>query len=366
MRVLHIVSNLSIKSGIMSVIMNYYKHIDTHDTKFDFLFFDNKEFEYKEEIEKIGGKVYKVNRSRNPLKLFMQINKFVKDNINNYQVIHIHEVYLISALIGIKNKSNNLKIISHAHATKFSENRLKAIRNKIMSIPNTFIPDYLLACSEDAGMAIFGRKFKDIGHIMNNAIDISKFHPDYEIREKLRNELKIKNKYVIGHVGNFNISKNHEFLINIFNELQNNKKDTVLILVGDGELRESILEKCKKLKIDDKVIYLGVRNDVYKIMNTLDCFVLPSIYEGLGIVLIEAQATGIPCVFSDVVPKEANIIKENNTTISLKSDLKVWTKAIIDSQNKKIENPKKRIQEAGYDINIEAKEMQEFYRKIVE
>lgn len=365
MRVLHIVSNVSVRNGIMSVIMNYYRHIDTNNIEFDFLYFDDREFEYKSEIEKMGGKVYKVNRSRNPLKLFMQINKFVKDNINNYQVIHIHEVYLISALIGIKNKSNNLRIISHAHATKFSENRLKAIRNKIMSIPNAFIPDYLLACSEDAGMAIFGKKFKNIGHIMNNAIDISKFYPNNEERKTLRNQLKIEDKYVIGHVGNFNIQKNHEFLIDVFNELQKDKDNVVLILVGDGELRKNIIEKCERLGISDKIIYLGTRNDVNKIMNVFDCFVFPSIYEGLGIVLIEAQATGIPCVFSDVVPKEANIIKENNTTISLKSNLKVWSKAIIDSQNKKLKNPKKRIQDAGYDINIEAKKMQEFYKKIV-
>lgn len=366
MKVLHIVSNLSVRNGVMSVIMNYYRHFDTNNIEFDFLYFDDKEVEYKSEIEKIGGKVYKINRTKNPIKLLSQINRFIKKNASNYQIIHVHELYLISALIGIKKKNKSIKIIAHAHATKFSENKLKAIRNRIMSIPNAFVPNYLFACSKDAGVAIFGKRFKDIGNIMNNSIDVSKFYPNNEERKALRNQLKIEDKYVIGHVGNFNIQKNHEFLIDVFNELQKDKDNVVLILVGDGELRKNIIEKCERLGISDKIIYLGTRNDVNKIMNAFDCFVFPSIYEGLGIVLIEAQATGIPCVFSDVVPKEANIIKENNTTISLKSDLKVWTKAIIDSQNKKIENPKKRIQEAGYDINIEAKEMQEFYRKIVE
>ena len=238
MKVLHIVSNISLRSGVMSIIMNYYRNMNIKDFSFEFLYFDDREITYKEEIEKLGGRVYKFERSKNPLKLFFEINTFIKEHINDYQIIHIHEIYLIGALLRIKGKNKNIKIISHAHTTKFSENKLSSIRNRIAAIPNRFIPDYYFACSFIAGEKCFGKKFRKNGHVIYNAIDISKFQPDNTIRNTIREELKINDKYVVGHVGNFNVQKNHFFLIQIFYELQKMKDNAVLVLVGDGKTRK--------------------------------------------------------------------------------------------------------------------------------
>ncbi len=366
MKVLHIVSNLSIRSGVMTVIMNYYRNMNTttKNFSFEFIYFDDRKITYQEEIEKLGGKVHKVKRSKNPFKIFLEINKFIKQHITEYQIIHIHEIYLIGALIGIKRKNKNIKIISHAHATKFSERKLANIRNKIASIPNANIPDYYFACSSKAGKICFGKKFEKRGQILKNAIDLSKFKQSDLIRKKIKDKLNLTDKYVIGHVGSFNIVKNHLFLIDIFYELQKKKENAVLILVGDGERKEEVLHKCEELDIKNKVIYLGIRDDVNEVMNSFDCFVLPSIYEGLGIVLIEAQATGIPCVFSDVVPGEANILKKNNTSLSLNKSPKVWAEEVLKCKGI-TKNPEEKIRNAGYDIKLEAKKLEQFYNSII-
>ena len=362
MRILHIVSNISIRNGIMSVIMSYCRNIDSKNFAFDFLYFDDTEKEntYFNGIKKMGGNVYKINK-KNALKLFKEINCFIKENALKYQIIHLHENYLIGSLINIKKYNKNIKIISHAHATKFSDKKIKAIRNKFFSIPNLFIPDKYLACSNDAGVAIFGKKFQEKGKILHNAIDLSKFCSNKKIRNKLRKELKIDDKFVIGHVGNFNKQKNHSFLIDCFYEIQKIKDNSVLVLVGDGVKREEILNKCRNLNIINKVIYLGVRTDVNDIMNCFDCFVLPSTSEGLGIVLIEAQTMGIPCVFADTLPDEANIVRKHNCKMSLKLPASVWAKKILNCQSMRESNTKGLISKAGYDIKIETKKLEKYY-----
>lgn len=365
MKVLHIVSNIALRNGVMSVIMNYYRNMNLNDFSFEFLYFDDREITYKEEIEKLGGKIYKIERSKNPFKLFLEINKFLKEHIEDYKIIHLHEIFLIGALIGIKRRNKNIKIISHAHATKFSDRKLANIRNHIFAIPNKVIPDKYFACSYDAGNVCFGKKFKQTGNVLNNAINLSKFYPDKNLRNQTRNELGIDDKYVVGHVGNFNAQKNHFFLIDIFYELQKVKDNAVLLLVGDGERRISVLNKCQQLGIMNKVIYLGTRDDINRIMNSLDCFLLPSIYEGLGIVLIEAQATGVPCVFTDVIPKEANILMENNIKLSLNDNPKIWADSILKSKREDREDILEEIQNAGYDIELEAKKLEQYYKSII-
>jgi len=365
MRILHIVSNISVRSGVMSVLMNYYRNMDIKNFSFDFLYFDDREVTFKEEIEKLGGHVYKIERSNNPFKLLSKIREFVNENILNYKIIHLHENYLIGSLIGLKKNNHSIKIISQAHATKFSDNKINEIRNKICSIPNYIIPDFYLACSKAAGKEIFGKKFKNRGRVLNNAIDIKKFCINDSFRKQKRQELNVENNYVIGHVGNFNAQKNHKFLIDVFYEVQKEKEEARLVLVGCGEEQDSIIKKCEELQISDKVIFLGVRTDVNEIMNAFDCFVLPSIYEGLGIVLVEAQSTGVPCVFSDVVPEEANILKDNNVTVSLKESAKKWSDLILKLKKNIGINVEEQIRQAGYDIKEESKKLEEYYYNII-
>ena len=365
MHILHLVSNISIRNGIMSVVMNYYRNIDKKKFTFDFLYFEDRSDNFYDEIKSLGGNCYKINYNNN-INLFNQIRKFIKNNIFNYDIIHIHEIYLIGTFIGLKKYNSKIKIISHAHATKFSENNLKNIRNMLFSIPNIVVPDYYFACSKLAGIKLFGRKFKNKGYILNNAINLDNFAKNKAASELIRKKYKIEDKFVIGHVGNFNVQKNHTFLIDIFNCLCKINPNVVLLLVGDGNKKDEILLKIKKLNLEKKVIYLGVRNDVNKIMNAFDCFVLPSIYEGLGIVLIEAQAIGLPCVFSDTVPQEANIIKRQNRILSLNNSAEIWANEIINVKKLHNVSGTYEVRTAGYDIVCEAKKLAEKYKKIVE
>lgn len=364
MKILHIVSNLSIRSGIMSVLMNYYRNMDTKKISFEFLYFDEREITYKEEIKTLGGAFYKIERTFNPIKLRNDIRDFLVKHSNEYSVVHLHEVYLIGFLIGLRSHIG--RVVVHAHATRFSENKLNGYRNRIMALPNKFFPDYYFACSYDAGRKIFGKKFNKYGQVINNAIDLNKFHRDCMIENEYRKMLDISEKFVVGHIGNFTVPKNHFFIIDIFHEIQKQRKDAVLVLVGDGERREQIENKCILLGISDKVKFLGVRTDVNKIMNTFDCFILPSIYEGLGIVLIEAQATGIPCVFSDVVPREANILKESNQILNINDSASIWASAVLESNEIARDNISNDIRKAGYDIVIEAKKLEEIYKNMQE
>lgn len=361
MKVLHIVSNISIRSGVMSMLMNYYRKIDKSKVQFEFLYFDEKEGTYENEIYFLGGRTIKIERPSQYFKYRKSINSFFKENYEKYHIIHIHEIYMSSFLIGCKKMSGAKKIVVHAHATKFSDHKLNNLRNRLLAIPNKFLPDYYFACSKEAGIYCFGKKFKKNGIIIKNAINLKKFYPSEEDRSIIRKKLGIDKKFVIGHVGNFTPPKNHKFLIKIFKEILEKKENSILVLIGDGYLKPEIERKVKRMGIENSVLFLGTRKDVNKIIKAFDCFLFPSLYEGLGIVLVEAQATNIPCVFSDVVPTDANILTENNRTISLEEKETIWAKEVLELNKKNYCNVSKIITEAGYNIESESKKIEEIY-----
>lgn len=369
MRVVHITSNISIKSGIMSVLMNYYRNINREKIQFDFIYFDEREDTYEDEIKKLGGKIYKINTPKHPYK-FRENLKNILINIEcKKKIVHIHEVFLSLFFFDLKRITRIKRIIIHSHVTKFSDKKFNSLRNRVLGIGNNFISDTLCACSLDAGLKIFGKKFKKEGVIINNAIDLKKFYYNKELQKKLREKLGIENKYVIGHIGGFTPQKNHTFILDIFKEVLNQEQDSILILIGTGYLKERIKLKCQKLHIENNVIFLdlGKKNNVNEIMNIFDVFLFPSIYEGLGVVLVEAQATGIPCIFSDVIPKEVNILKENNKVLSLSLNKKYWAEELLKLNAQKIKRDniliKEQIDRDGYNIETEIKKLEEFYLK---
>lgn len=361
MRVLHIVSTISIRSGVMSMLMNYYRKIDRDKIQFDFLYFDEREETYEEEINSLGGKVIKIESPTKYFKYRKLINIFFKENYGKYQIIHIHEIFMSGFLAKCKRIGGVKKIIVHAHATKFSDNKINNLRNRLLAIPNKFIPDYYFACSKEAGIYCFGKNFEKDGIIIKNAIDLKKFYPCRQDKVIIRKKLEIDDKFVIGHIGNFTPQKNHKFLIKIFREILKKKENSILVLVGDGYLRKEIEGDIKKYDLEKSVLFLGTRKDINKIMRAFDCFLFPSLYEGLGIVLVEAQATNIPCIFSDVVPTDANILKRNNEIISLKKQETIWAEKILSLHNKNYKNIYEVITNAGYNIELEAEKMVEVY-----
>ena len=362
---LHVVSNISVGNGIMAVLMNYYRNIDRSKLQFGFVYFDERMTTYEEEIINLGGKIYKLQNARNIIPFLKSKRMLANEIKNKYQILHIHDVFLVSFFLNVKKLWGIKKVIVHSHATKFSDSSFGEIRNRILSLPNYFYPDRHFACTRDAGIYAFGKKFDSNGFILKNAIDINKFSPNEKIRNRVRKELEVEDCFVVGHVGHFNRQKNHIFLINLFEVLCKEKQNAKLVLVSDGPYMTQIRELCKEKKIEDKVIFLGTRNDVPDIMKAFDCFVFPSKYEGLGIVLIEAQACGLHCVYSDVIPKDVNIINENNCILNLNDSYDLWTKAILENNSVAVDIINKRIENAGYNIKREGKNLYKIYSKII-
>ena len=252
--------------------------------------------------------------------------------------------------------------IAHSHCTDFqTQNVLKKTIGDAFKIPlKKYATDYF-ACSEIAGKWLFGnkiiedQKFK----IIHNAIDYDKFKFNKEIREKVRRELNFENNdIVIGHVGRFTNQKNHEFLIDVFYEIHKINYNYKMLLIGTGELEDKIKEKVKKLELSEYVIFLGFKNDANRYMNAMDIFAFPSLYEGLGLGLIEAQANGIPCIATEkTIPSE---VKINDNFKFIELDIEKWKETILKT-NITREDSKKKIQESNYFIEDVVKQLEEYY-----
>ena len=223
----------------------------------------------------------------------------------------------------------------------------------------------MFACSEEAGKWLFGKNicYKKNFKVIQNAINLEEFNYSLDLRSKYRSELGIEDKFVIGHVGRFHVSKNHMFLLNVFVEVTKYKENAVLLLVGAGELEDYIRQEIDRLNLQGKVIMLGNRTDIPGLMQSMDIFVFPSIYEGLGIVVIEAQAAGLSCVMSEKIPKEIDVEPKLVTRVPLEGGIKEWAQIIVKKGEYLRERQGERFKQTGYDIRISAKEIQEFYIK---
>ena len=360
-RIAHIIGKW-LGGGVESVVMNYYRNIDRNRIQFDFFCDDDSTNIPYDEIESLGGRVILIP----PYHKIFKYHKILREKLldGKYKIVHSH-INTLSIFPLYAAKCANVSVrIAHSHSTtnkkEWKKNILKQILRPFSKI---FATDYL-ACTEHAGRWLFGNKAfenKKV-YVLNNAIDIEKFAYDEKVRDKKRNELNIKkDTLVIGHIGRFVAQKNHTFLIDIFNEIHKNNSNTILLLVGQGPLMNEIKEKVSDLNLNDSVRFLGQRIDVCELYQAFDAFLFPSLYEGLGMVLIEAQCSGLPCLCSSEVPKNAKVTN-NLTFISLKDSIGVWNFEL----NKLLSNYKrkdfsKQIKDNNYDIKKEVKKLEKFY-----
>lgn len=363
-KVLHINSTIYINSGVMSVIMNYYKNIDKNKVQFDFLYFKKMPtnvLTYEETIKKNGGKIFECTNLKNIYLFNKTLEKILKEN--NYNIVHIHDPFILKFVINTIRKHKNIKIIIHSHATKWSDKKISALRNALLCFNNYKHADCLFACSNAAGKFMF--REKDF-YILNNAIDIAKFKYNDKKRKRIRNELNIDNKIVLGHVGNFNRQKNHEFIINLLEKILLKNKNIVLLLIGDGILRGYIEKMVEEKGLDDNVLFLGKKENVQDYYSAMDIFILPSLYEGLPMVGVEAQCSGLPILFSNSITKEAGLT--NYKFIDLKLGTKKWKE---EFENVKLPSKEERIKatsivsEKNFDIKTEANKLLEKYERIL-
>ena len=365
-RIAHIMGKW-IGGGVEAVVMNYYRHIDHSKIQFDFICdSDSTDIPY-DEIKSYGGKVILVPPYQKLFKYNKELEKVLKKG--NYRIVHSHINTLSVFPLKIAKKVGVPIRIAHSHSTtnkrEFKKNCLKQLLRKFSKVYAT----HYFACSELAGRWLFGNRTFEEGKvfILNNAIEVEKFKYNKAIRDKIRKELGIdENTLAIGHVGRFVTQKNHKFLINIFNELHKQNSNTVLLLVGKGPLMNDIEEKVKQLKIDKCVFFLGQRNDVNELYQAMDVFLLPSLYEGLPVVGIEAQVAGNICFFSDKMTKETKIL--DSTVIMSINDLpKKWAeKILILAKDYRNPNLRNQIEKSNFNIIIEGKRLENKYFSYLE
>lgn len=356
-RVLQVVTHMN-RGGLETMLMNYYRNIDRTKVQFDFLTHrpENEKKDYDDEIRSLGGKIYHMPVlnpfSRNYMKC---LDEFFKEH-KEYKIVHSHLDCLSAYPLKMAKKNGVPVRIAHSHNTSQEKN----LKYLIKDYSKKQIPKYathLFACGREAGEWMFGKhKFQ----IMNNAIDAKKFIYNEEVRKQKRQELGLDGKFVIGHVGRFNLQKNHEFLIRCFKDFAKSNKDAILILIGNGELQDKIKQQVKEYQIEDQVKFLGLREDIPQLLQAMDLFLFPSLFEGLPVTLVEAQAAGLPCVISDTITDEI-MITDAISKVSLESDLEKWNQAILKYKDMKRRNTMSEIEAHGFDIEKNARWLEEFY-----
>lgn len=355
-RVLHVFHNMA-NGGVENFVMNYYRFIDREKVQFDFLTSVDEPGYFDEEIKKLGGKIYRAYpKKRNFLRNILDIKKIVKEN--NYKIVHRHTGSSFSNIDLIAAKFGSAKIlISHAHSTS-AGNKFLHYFSKVFFYVNV----EKFACSKAAGKWLFGEKHVEDVHIIPNAIDLEKYQYDKQVRDELRNKYDVKNKFIIGHVGGFNNAKNHEFIIDTFKEIHQLNKDAQLWLIGEGIHRVKIEKKVQESNLEEAVRFWGNRNDVNEMMQAMDVFLLPSVFEGYPVTLIEAQCAGLPCFVSEnVIPTEINY-SSNVKFISLEKSASEWANTILNC-NKQINREEGYIcmKDVGFDIRDAAKDLEQRY-----
>ena len=368
-RVLHVVGNMGI-GGIETLIMNIYRNIDRDKVQFDFLIHNPTEGEYAEEIKKLGGHIYRMPVLRDKTRTYYwryfeyksALKKFFSEH-KEIKVLHGHMTNTASIYMPIAMKYGNVKCcIAHSHQTEATPGLSGVVTNILQRHLEKIATDYF-ACSEEAAKWIYSIEIVENGKvkIIHNGTDVEKYHFDSVEHEKIKNQMGHSGKIVFGNVARFKKQKNHEFLIDIFAEIHKMNQNTVLILVGQGELEENMKEKIAKLGLDDCVEFLGARNDVPTLLKDFDVFLLPSLFEGLPLVGIEAQAAGLPMITSNTVTLEADVTG-NVTFLPLELSAEEWAKKILEVNESFVrKDMTQKVREAGYDIKQTAQWLQKFY-----
>ena len=359
-KVLHFIPAFNI-GGVESLIMSLYRNIDKSKIQFDFLVETEEEIEDFNEIKKYGGNIHylqKLNK-KNPFKYIKQIKDFFMNNSKNYSILHCHNIERSLFILYYAKKNNINCRIFHAHTDSFRGVKYEKLVKIILNL-DIKLSTHFLSPSKNAGNFHFKNKNYQI---LNNAIDTKEFSFSENKRKIMRLKMDFNKKFVIGHTGRFTYAKNHLKIINIFNEVYKKEPMARLLLVGDGPLKKDIEKRINDLGLSKVVIFTGGRKDISDLLQTMDVFLLPSFFEGFCISLLEAQSVGLPCVISDVIPKEVqitNLIHRHK----LNEDNKIWADKILLYKYHKRIGYNTFIKAKGYDIQQNADWLMKFYFKI--
>lgn len=358
MRILHIVTYMG-RGGLESMLMNYYRHIDRSVIQFDFLTHRSFEADFDAEIKTLGGRIFHLPRLNPFSPAYLHALGAFFDEHPEYQIIHVHQDCLSGVILKVAKMHGVAVRIAHSH----SSSQTKDVKYPLKLVLRHMIPRYathLLACSEAAGKWMFcGADF----HVLKNAIDASQYRWDEKKRKEMRRVFGFsEDELVIGHVGRFSPPKNHLFLLNVFARI-NKQVKAKLLLVGDGALRGEIEKKARDLGLESDIILTGARTDIPGLLQMMDVFVFPSIYEGLGIAVVEAQAAGLPVLISDRVPMECKFT-ELLEQIPLEAGEETWARKAISASHVSRRDTFEDTRNAGYDVTDQAVKLTEWYKAL--
>ena len=358
-RILVVVNSVFGYDGISSVATNYYRYQNKHKVKMDLVTLNDIPKSLFEEVVQDGNCNYVIPcRNSNPIKYIYRLSKIVKEN--RYDIVYVHGNSSTMAidLFGAFIAGCNVRV-AHSHNTRCNHRFLNILLSGIFGLLYTDC----CACSKEAGEFLFGKKKC---YVVNNGLFLPKYCFNAEIREQIRAKYDLSQKLVLGHIGRFSYQKNQEFLLDLLIAMKKHSEDVALILVGEGETLNSIKETVVSAGISNSVIFYGTTDYVNDVVQAMDCFVFPSRFEGLGIVALEAQASGLNCVASDQVPSKMKV-NAGTVFVSLDADVETWISAVrksVVSEEYRKENrdkEKELFKAAGYDIEQNCKDMLDFY-----
>lgn len=346
--------------GKKNLVMEYYRHIDKNKIQFDFICDEDSNAIPKEEIEALGGKVFVISKYQHIHKNIIEIRKIIRDG--NYRIAHAYNgtmnlFGLFAAWLGGASIRIN-ESISMAH----SSDKKTVIKNILKPFSRCFATHFM-ANGEVCGRWQFGDTMCENGNvaIFKTVINVDENQYNPGLREKTRREFGIENNFVVGHIGRLTAQKNTLFIIDIFNEILKIKANAKLMLIGDGDLHDEMLTKIKDLGIEDSVLYLGRREDIKQFYNAMDCFLLPSLYEGLPVVGVEAECCGLPIFFSTEIPVESSACDDIGFFIGLDKTAKEWAELVVDKSNIERRNHSQEVKNAGFDSKTEAGKLCDYY-----
>lgn len=362
-RILHVIGIMD-RGGAEAMIMNLYRSIDRSRVQFDFVENEGPEAAFDAEIRCLGGRIYRCPRYRgkNHAAYTKWWHDFFKSHQGEYPIVHGHIGSTAAIYLSIAKKYGSYAI-AHSHSAGAG-----SALYRLLAYPTRFVADHFFACSRDAGISRYGRK---VGHdtarcqVLNNAIDTGKFVFAPDNRRRIRAMLHIgEDALVIGHVGRFVEAKNHLFLLDVFEQIRSRRPDAVLLLVGDGELRQQIEDVIARKHLTDAVVMTGVQSNVWDYCQAMDLFVFPSVFEGLPVSMVEAQAAGLPCCVSANVPRET-AITDLVEFIPLEEGAARWADRVLARAHEPRRDMRREMVNAGFDVSATSAWLEDFYTKVV-
>lgn len=365
LRILQVFTTLN-RGGAEVNMMNYLRNMDCSKFQMDFLLHRSERGAFEEEVKEYGCQVFHVP-ALHPLKLNAyrkEVQSFFQEH-SDYDIVHGQTSEIGAIIYEEAEKQKIPVIIAHAHLAKMNWDVKSPFRLVWRLLTRQFADTYF-TCSQDAAVWLFGKKGAKRAWQMNNAIDSEIFRYNPAVRENIRRQLDLKTELCFLCVARFQKQKNHLFLLEVFSQIIKLQPDAKLFLVGDGELKTAIKKKIDDLNLQNSVLLLGLRSDVNVLMQAMDVFLMPSLFEGLPVSLVEAQASGLHCVISDTISEESILIDDLVRMVSLKDSPKKWAEEIIAFSDYERKDTSPLILEKGYDIRENAKRLEQKYVELLQ